>query len=238
MIITVEEPKHAAAIEALLDASFGPDRFGKTAYRLRDGVDSIPALNLVAIEHDEHGREVVVGTIRYWPILVGGATPSILLGPIAVAAHLQGSGLGSKMIRMSLNKAVALGHKSVILVGDAPYYERFGFTRALTLGMEMPGPVDMSRLLGLELVEGSLAGAAGMIGKPEQADALETEAGGTSVLGPVLGPVLATSIDLPAGDTPAPFSALFSRTAAERLWTDRVRRTDWFWRDGLQAGAA
>ncbi|CAO3399177.1 GNAT family N-acetyltransferase [Azospirillum palustre] len=234
MIITVEEPKHAAAIEALLDASFGPDRFGKTAYRLRDGVDSIPALNLVAIEHDEHGREVVVGTIRYWPILVGGATPSILLGPIAVAAHLQGSGLGSKMIRMSLNKAVALGHKSVILVGDAPYYERFGFSRALTLGMEMPGPVDMSRLLGLELVEGSLAGAAGMIGKPEQADARDAAIGAT----PVLGPVLASSIDLPAGDTPVPFSALFSRTAAERLWTDRVRRTDWFWRDGLQAGAA
>ena len=122
------------------------------SYRLRDGVDSIPALNLVAIEHDEHGREVVVGTIRYWPILVGGTTRSILLGPIAVAAHLQGSGLGSKMIRMSLNKAVALGHKSVILVGDAPYYERFGFSRALTLGMEMPGLVDMSRLLGLELV--------------------------------------------------------------------------------------
>lgn len=234
MIITVEEPKHAAAIEALLDASFGPDRFNKTAYRLRDGVDSIPALNLVAIEHDEHGREVVVGTIRYWPILVGGATPSILLGPIAVAAHLQGSGLGSKMIRMSLNKAVALGHKSVILVGDAPYYERFGFSRALTLGMEMPGPVDMSRLLGLELVEGSLAGAAGMIGKPEQADAQDAAIGTT----PVLGPVLASSIDLPAGDTPVPFSALFSRTAAERLWTDRVRRTDWFWRDGLQAGAA
>lgn len=234
MIITVEEPKHAAAIEALLDASFGPDRFNKTAYRLRDGVDSIPALNLVAIEHDEHGREVVVGTIRYWPILVGGATPSILLGPIAVAAHLQGSGLGSKMIRMSLNKAVALGHKSVILVGDAPYYERFGFSRALTLGMEMPGPVDMSRLLGLELVEGSLAAAAGMIGKPELADTQDIAIGAT----PVLGPVLATSIDLPAGDTPVPFSALFSRTAAERLWTDRVRRTDWFWRDGLQAGAA
>lgn len=231
MIITVEEPKHAAAIEALLDASFGPDRFNKTAYRLRDGVDSIPSLNLVAVDHDEHGREVVVGTIRYWPIQVGGITQSILLGPIAVAAHLQGSGLGSKMIRMSLNKAVALGHQSVILVGDAPYYERFGFSRALTLGMEMPGPVDMNRLLGLELVEGALAGAAGMIGKPATADALETETGTTPVLGPVLGPAL-------AGDTSGPFSALFNRTAAERLWTDRVRRTDWFWRDGLQAGAA
>jgi predicted N-acetyltransferase YhbS len=233
MIITVEEPKHAAAIEALLDVSFGPDRFNKTAYRLRDGVDSIPALNLVAVDHDEHGREVVVGTIRYWPILVGGTTQSILLGPIAVAAHLQGSGLGSKMIRMSLNKAVALGHQSVILVGDAPYYERFGFSRALTLGMEMPGPVDMNRLLGLELVEGSLAGAAGMIGKPEQADAQDVAIGATPVLG-----TLAANAPVLGGDTPVPFSALFSRTAAERLWTDRVRRTDWFWRDGLQAGAA
>ncbi|ANC92630.1 N-acetyltransferase [Azospirillum humicireducens] len=234
MIITVEEPKHAAAIEALLDASFGPDRFSKTAYRLRDGIDSIPALNLVAIEHDEHGREVVVGTIRYWPILVGGATPSILLGPIAVAAHLQGSGLGSKLIRMSLNKAVALGHKSVILVGDAPYYERFGFSRTLTLGMEMPGPVDMNRLLGLELVEGALSGAAGMIGRPEPVGAQDGTVGAT--------PVLAQSLDMPAGiqtgEPPVPFSALFARTAAERLWTDRVRRTDWFWRGGLQAGTA
>ena len=234
MIITVEEPKHAAAIEALLDASFGPDRFTKTAYRLRDGVVSFPAVNLGAIEHDEHGGEVVVGTIRYWPILVGGATQSILLGPIAVAAHLQGSGLGSKLIRMSLNKAVALGYKSVILVGDAPYYERFGFSRALTLGMEMPGPVDMNRLLGLELVEGALSGAAGMIGKPLPADAQDAAAGAV----PVLVPALGMTADMPAGDTPVPFSALFNRTAAERLWTDRVRRTDWFWRGGLQAGVA
>ncbi len=223
MIITVEEPKHAAAIEALLDTSFGPDRFTKTAYRLRDGVDSIPALNLVAIEHDEHGREVVVGTIRYWPIQVGDTTQSILLGPIAVAAHLQGSGLGSKLIRMSLNKAVALGHQSVILVGDAPYYERFGFSRALTLGMEMPGPVDMNRLLALELVDGALAGATGMIGLPLRTDTLDRPMAGSA---PVLG-----------GDTGAPFGMLFNRTGTERVWTDRVR-TDWFWHGGLQAGAA
>ncbi|PWC32216.1 N-acetyltransferase [Azospirillum sp. TSO35-2] len=226
MIIIVEEPKHAAAIEALLDASFGPDRFNKTAYRLRDGVDSIPALNLVAIEHDEHGHEIVVGTIRYWPILVGGTTPTLLLGPIAVAAHLQGSGLGSKLIRMSLNKAVALGHKSVILVGDAPYYERFGFSRALTLGMQMPGPVDMNRLLGLELVDGALSGVAGMIGQAPKADAL-----GRPMAVPA---TMAANL---AGDTSVPFSFLFSRTATERVWTDRVR-TDWFWRGGLQAGAA
>ncbi len=201
MIITVEEPKHACAIETLLDASFGPDRFQKTAYRLRDGVASIPELNLVAIEHDEHGNEILEGTIRYWPILVGGTTPSLLLGPIAVAGHLQGSGLGSKLIRMSLNKAVALGHKSVILVGDAPYYERFGFTRALTLGMQMPGPVDMSRLLGLELAEGALDGATGMIGPVVKDD-----------------PALAGLPIAGMAETPAPLSFLFSRTWRDRMW--------------------
>ncbi len=198
MIITVEQPKHACAIEALLDASFGADRFQKTAYRLRDGIDSIPELNLVAIEHDEHGNEVLEGTIRYWPILIGGTTPSLLLGPIAVAGRLQGGGLGSKMIRMSLNKAIAHGYQSVILVGDAPYYERFGFSRALTLGMQMPGPVDMNRLLGLELVEGALDGVTGMIGSAENATAA-----------------------LPAvTEAAAPLSFLFSRTWRDRPWAD------------------
>lgn len=193
MIITTEQPKHAVAIEALLDASFGPGRFGKTAYRLREGVDSIPELNLVAIDHDEHGKEVLQGTIRYWPILVGGTTPTLLLGPIAVAGTLQGGGLGSKLIRMSLNKAIALGHTSVILVGDAPYYERFGFTRSLTLGMQMPGPVDMDRLLGLELVEGALDGVSGMIGR-------------------------APAPVLPAVAEVAPLSFLFARSRPEGIW--------------------
>ncbi|MFD1624638.1 GNAT family N-acetyltransferase [Azospirillum griseum] len=196
MIITVEQPKHACAIEALLDSAFGPDRFKKTAYRLREGVDSIPELNLVAIDHDEHGHEVLLGTIRYWPVMIGD-TPSIMLGPIAVSGDLQGGGLGSKMIRMSLNKAVALGYSSVILVGDAPYYERFGFTRALTLGMQMPGPVDMNRLLGLELVDGALQGVAGMIGPAH---------------GPVALPV--------AMEASAPLSFLFSRTWRERMWPE------------------
>lgn len=208
MIITVEEPKHACAIEKLLDASFGPDRFQKAAYRLRDDVASIPALNLVATEHDEHGNEVVQGTIRYWPILIGGTTPSLLLGPIAVSAHLQGSGLGSKLIRMSLNKAVALGYTSVILVGDAPYYERFGFTRTLTLGMQMPGPVDMNRLLGLELAENALDSAAGMIG-PAAKTALTLN--GMPIAGmPIAGMT----------ETAAPLSFLFSRTWRDRMWSD------------------
>lgn len=165
MIISLEQPQHAAAIEALLDRAFGPERQKKTAYRLRDGINPIAGLGLVAIDHDEAGDEVVVGTIRYWPILIGGKTEAILLGPIAVEDRLQGSGLGSKLIRMSLAKAAELGHRAVILVGDAPYYQRFGFNRTLTLGMQMPGPVDLDRFLGLELVPAALAGASGMIGR-------------------------------------------------------------------------
>ena len=176
MIISLEEPRHGAAIEALLDRSFGPDRFKKTAYKLRDGVDPIPELSLVAIEHDEFGNEILEGTIRYWPVTIAGpvagpvagsGVSALLLGPIAVTERLQGGGLGSKLIRMSLNKAAALGHRAVILVGDAPYYARFGFTRDLTLGMALPGPVDLDRFLGLELVPGALAGAVGMVGKAE-----------------------------------------------------------------------
>lgn len=166
MMISLEEPRHDAAIEALLDRSFGPDRFKKTAYKLREGVAPIPELGFVAIEHDELGNEILEGTIRYWPVTIGGTVPALLLGPIAVSDRLQGGGLGSKLIRMSLNKAAALGHRAVILVGDAPYYARFGFTRDLTLDMALPGPVDLDRFLGLELVPGALAGAAGMVTAP------------------------------------------------------------------------
>jgi len=161
MIITLEKPPHAEAVEILLDRAFGPDRVLKTTYRLRDGVDAVPDLCYVALESDGE-TERVVGTIRYWPVLIGG-TPSIMLGPIAVDPDIQGKGLGSKLIRVSLNKAFALGYRSVILVGDAPYYHRFGFTRDLTLGMTLPGPVDLNRFLALELVEGALNGVGGPV---------------------------------------------------------------------------
>lgn len=171
MMITTEEPRHAAAIEALLDKAFGPGRFTKTAYRLREGVDPIADLCLVAIDHDEDGNETLEGTIRYWPVTIGGSVPALLLGPIAVAPHWQGGGLGSKLIRMSLNKVAAAGHRVVLLVGDAPYYNRFGFTRDLTLPLSLPGPVDLDRFLGLEMVPGALKGVSGMVGRAEAAGA-------------------------------------------------------------------
>ncbi|WP_431855701.1 GNAT family N-acetyltransferase [Azospirillum sp.] len=166
MIITPELPRHAAAIESLLDTAFGPDRLSKTAYRLRDGVAPIPELCLVALGHDDLGNEVLKGTIRYWPVSIGeGKVPALLLGPIAVDPALQGSGLGSRLIRMTLNKAAAAGHRTALLVGDAPYYQRFGFTRDLTQALQFPGPVDLNRFLGLELVPGALDGASGMVGR-------------------------------------------------------------------------
>ncbi|CAK0759514.1 putative acetyltransferase [Azospirillaceae bacterium] len=158
MRITAEQPGHAAAIEALLDESFGPARFSKTVYRLRHGVEPVHALSLVAL-----WGEVLEGTIRYWPVSIAGTVPALLLGPVAVSAHRRSGGLGGVLIRHSLESAAALGHRIVLLVGDAPYYTRFGFRRDLAEPLALPGPVDLERFLALELVTGALDGVSGMV---------------------------------------------------------------------------
>ncbi|HYE49173.1 MAG TPA: N-acetyltransferase [Azospirillaceae bacterium] len=170
MDITLELPEHAGAIEQLLDTSFGPKRNSKTVYRLRGGVDPLPGLCFVALDPDAPGHSAacpkLAATLRYWPVTLGDAkVPSLLLGPIAVAPEYRSLGLGAAMIRQSLERAAQLGHGSVILVGDAPYYQRFGFSRELTLGLGLPGPVDPDRFLGLELRDGALAGLTGLVGK-------------------------------------------------------------------------
>lgn len=158
MPIIAEQPGHAGAIEDLLDLSFGGTRAGKTVYRLRDGVPPVEELCFVSVRGD-----AVDATIRYWPVSIGGSVPALLLGPIAVAEHLRGEGLGGEMITFTLERAAALGHRIVLLVGDAPYYQRFGFSRALTLDLSLPGPVDLDRFLGLELVPGALDGMTGAV---------------------------------------------------------------------------
>ncbi|MQP66715.1 GNAT family N-acetyltransferase [Niveispirillum sp. SYP-B3756] len=165
MNITLELPSHAGAIEQLLDGSFGPKRHTKTVYRLRKGVAPVPDLCFVATDTDSDGNEKLIGTIRYWPIMLGGSTPALLLGPIAIDEAHRSEGVGGKMIRHSLAKAAEQGHKIVILVGDAPYYVRFGFARDGVLGLSLPGPVDPARFLGLELVEGALSGVTGTVGR-------------------------------------------------------------------------
>lgn len=158
MRIIAEQPDHAAGIEDLLDLAFGADRAVKTVYRLRAGVSPVEDLCFVAVQGD-----AVEGTIRYWPVTIAGRAPALLLGPIAVAEHRRSEGLGGVLIRFSLNRAWALGHRIVLLVGDAPYYQRFGFSRSRTLGLTLPGPVDLDRFLGLELMPGALDGVVGAV---------------------------------------------------------------------------
>jgi len=134
-----------ADIELLLDAAFEPGRRARTAYRLREGVEPYRGLSLVA---REHGR--LVGSIQYWPCeLWDGvqAHPITLLGPVAVAPDLQGTGLGKRLMRASLEVADACGHDAILLIGDPEYYGRFGFTAAPTAGWAAPGPVERHRLL-------------------------------------------------------------------------------------------
>lgn len=155
--LRAEEPRDVAAREALLDAAFGAQRHLKTCERLREG--RLPAIALVA--EDATGR--IVGTVRLWHVSAGPGRPALVLGPLAVDASLRCTGLGGRLMRAALGLARADGHKAVLLVGDAPYYERFGFSAALTDGLWLPGPVERERFLGLELTPGALFGAKGMV---------------------------------------------------------------------------
>jgi predicted N-acetyltransferase YhbS len=135
-------------VEALYDLAFAPGREALSSYRLRDGVAPVPELCLTA--RDQQG--ILGGAIRYWPVLVGGAR-ALLLGPVAVHPTRQGEGVGGALIRESLAEAARLGWARVLLVGDAPYYGRFGFERLD--GVEMPPPTNPERVLGLALVPGA-----------------------------------------------------------------------------------
>ncbi|MBI1981592.1 MAG: N-acetyltransferase [Methylocystis sp.] len=156
--IREEAPSDANAREALLDDAFGPARFLKTCQRLREGSAPAPGLALVAIDNGG----ALVGTVRLWPILAGGSA-ALLLGPVAVAAQYRSLGIGRALIDESLARAAAFGHRAVLLVGDAPYYARFGFARRFAERLTMPGPVERARFLGLELIPGALEGAHGRV---------------------------------------------------------------------------
>ena len=142
-------------VEALYDLCFAPGREALSSYRLRDGVAPVAALCLVARE-----QGVVAGAIRYWPVWVSGAEV-LLLGPVAVHPTHQGEGLGAWLIRESVERARDLGWGRVMLVGDAPYYGRFGFTRLD--GIEMPPPTNPERVLGLELQPGAWENVTGKV---------------------------------------------------------------------------
>src|SRR5712672_2172984 len=161
--IRAEQASDVAAREALLDACFGVNRHARTCQRLRDG--RAPAEGL-ALSAERQG--CLVGTVRLWHVSAGGK-PALMLGPLAVEASSRQLGVGAALMDHALAAAKARGHRAVILLGDVPYYARFGFSGAKTCELSLPGPFERDRLLGLELSEGALDGAWGMIeatGKP------------------------------------------------------------------------
>jgi len=154
-----EQAGDVFAREMLLDRAFGPARFRKSSEKIRSGRLPAEGLALVARDGDR-----LVGSVRLWDAAADGSgTPLLLLGPLAVDDDCRGAGIGAALMRLAVERAHALGHGAVVLVGDEPYYRRFGFS---TQGMErlaMPGPFEPARFLGLDLVPGALDGAEGVL---------------------------------------------------------------------------
>lgn len=158
MVLSEETEADWWEVESLYDLCFAPGRTALSSYRLRDGVAKVASLCLVLRED----AGTLAAVIRYWPVRVGGQ-PVLLLGPVAVHPTHQGEGLGAYLIAESLARARALGWERVLLVGDAPYYGRFGFRKLA--GVEMPPPTNPDRVLGLDLVPGAWVGVAGGVTK-------------------------------------------------------------------------
>ena len=146
------------AREALLDAAFGETRYRKSSERLRAGRLPAEGLSFIAAEGNR-----VIGTARLWNIACGNDQPALLLGPVAVAEDCRSRGLGGAMVRRAIQTARKLGYAAIVLVGDAEYYSRFGFSDDKTGALWMPGPFERRRLLGRELKICALDGARGMI---------------------------------------------------------------------------
>lgn len=158
-----EKPDDWWEVEGLYDLTFAPGREALSSYRLREGVKPVSELCLTA--RDKY--EVLAGVIRYWPVLIGdNKAKTLLLGPVAVHPTRQGEGLGGMLMRESLALATNHGWTRVLLVGDAPYYRRFGFEKNMQL--DFPPPINPDRLLTLELVKGAFGPVSGMVFKAEE----------------------------------------------------------------------
>lgn len=158
--IVAEQPGYVAAREALLDRAMGPGRRRKSSEKLRRG--RRPAEGLAFLAKNEEGS--VVGTVRLWDVTAGECGPgALLLGPLAVEPTIRSAGVGSALMRHAIAEARRLGHAAILLVGDAPYYARFGFSAALTAKLAMPGPYERERFLALELRDGALDGVEGVL---------------------------------------------------------------------------
>jgi predicted N-acetyltransferase YhbS len=162
----LEAADDAAAIEALNADSFGPGRFAKAAYRLREGVRPVASLSFVADE-----QNILRGSVRFWPIRVGGHE-ELLLGPLAVQSDQRGRGIGISLMQAGIEAARHGPWRGILLVGDEPYYTRVGFSRLPPGRVKFPGPVDQNRILGLSLKAGELLNLSGEIRRAQIDDAV------------------------------------------------------------------
>ena len=157
--IVLQRPGDEPAIEDLLDHCFEPQRNLRPTYRLRDGFAPVDDLSFVALDG---GR--LAGTLRFWPISIGGATAALLLGPLAVHPDARGRGGATSLVRRGLGTALGLGHRIVIAVGERDFFSRFDFIPARQAGFAMPLPVEEARFFALELIDGALADIRGVLG--------------------------------------------------------------------------
>src|SRR5579862_3820278 len=157
LVLEPETPADAEAIERLNERVFGPGRFAKTAYRLREDAD--PDLNLSFVARV---GTLLVGANRMTPILIGD-TPALLLGPLIVEPVFRSQGIGEALVSRSLEAARRAGARLAVLVGDEPYYARMGFKRAPPGRLKMPGPVDPARVLYCEIEENAFEGVSGPV---------------------------------------------------------------------------
>jgi predicted N-acetyltransferase YhbS len=151
---------HAPARDALLDRAMGLKWQRKSSHRLRRGRRPSEGLSFITL--DEAGS--VVGTVRLWDVSLGeGGHPALLLGPLAVDPSLKSAGIGKALMLRAISEARRLGHRAILLVGDEAYYARFGFSAEKTGSLSMPGPYERHRFLALELEDGALDGAHGVL---------------------------------------------------------------------------
>jgi predicted N-acetyltransferase YhbS len=145
-----ENPEHAPTIETLNRDAFGPGRFARTAYRLREGVPHEEELSFIAILSQPGERDRLAGSVQQTKIRVGNR-PALLLGPLVVAPEFKNIGIGRELMNRTIDAAKRAGHELILLVGDHPYYSRFGFRIVPSGAIALPGPVDPQRVLTLAL---------------------------------------------------------------------------------------
>jgi predicted N-acetyltransferase YhbS len=157
LTILAETADDADAIERLHERTFGPGRYARTAYRIREDIP-----HRLDLSYTARIGTLMVGSVRLSPIRIG-ATPALLLGPLTVEPPFRDRGIGLALIERALAEAKSKGHRLVVLVGDEPYYGKAGFRRIPKGRVTMPGPVDPERLLVAELAPGASENIAGAI---------------------------------------------------------------------------